>query len=233
MNKKKILVIALVGTLMLSVCLCIVLGLRRNIFGINDYIGRTQPDAPVAEEAAPGEAAGSAEKDVPPGEDAPSSAEESKDSTPVSQRPPSVSIALGEDSITPVTEFTPEGIENVRDITLPEGALDWGKPMKEPQQGDIIEIAVYPGREYRFEVELVDIYENPRKIVVLGSLVQERGQASMTLLDGKMLLQIQDFDRERLFNLYFSAADNKYKLQEINMQRTVRDNGLPPGFNLQ
>ena len=119
-------------------------------------------------------------------------------------------------------EVPADGTVKVHEVSLPEGALDWSKPMQEPQVNDIIEIEVLPDKRYEFKVTSVSIYEEPRKVVVLGKLLNCNGAANMMLLSGKMLLQINDQDTPIIYNLYFDQQNDKYIVQEINPEKKAK-----------
>ncbi|MDO5464399.1 MAG: hypothetical protein Q4F40_05655, partial [Akkermansia sp.] len=130
-------------------------------------------------------------------------------------------ITVSPDQSVTVTDSPADGTTEIHIIEhMPEQALDWAKPMQEPAIGDLIEIEVLPGKKYKFRVDISEVTEDPRKIVVSGNLVDRQGTATLMLLSGKMLLQLRDDDVPVLYNLYFDEQMNNYVVQVIDPNKT-------------
>lgn len=131
-------------------------------------------------------------------------------------------ITVSPDQSATITDSPADGTTEVHIIEhMPEQALDWAKPMQEPAIGDIIEIEVLPGRKYSFRVDISEVEEDPRKVVVSGTLEGCTGSATLMLLSGKMLVQLHDEDTPALYNLYFDEQTNHYIVQVIDPRKTV------------
>lgn len=215
MKKHKLQLVMLCCCAGLLVALATTLCLRRTVFKVSDLAG-TVPAADTNNEAKEGL--------TEAGDSAPTSNGGATGTAAVEGSGRSISIG----TLTP--DFSPEvpsgqtdGTVAVHVIkTLPENALDWSKPMQEPQVGDVVEIEVPPARKYEFRVTSVDIYDEPRKVVILGSLPDNKGTAALMLLNGRMLLQIKDNSIPAVYNLYFDNKNEQYIVQEINPDKGVQ-----------
>lgn len=218
------LVVSFVVTMALVLMLC----MRRNVMNINDLVGGGAPSAAGAEQPAesePAEGKHPEKVSTPTPISGAAPAEDADKKRPTQDpllRTPDISIGVQVGGELPLPEETLPGLTHFREVTLPENALDWSKPMQEPELGSCIEVTVLADHVYRFEVKSVDIYENPRKVTVMGPLVGASGNAQMMLLEGRMLLQIRDNTLQKVFNLYFAADRNTYLMQELDTS------ALPP-----
>ena len=209
---------------MLCIILAAVLIFRRNVMQITDYVGADPSAQPPAADPATTPEGEAPEPTPAPGDNgttkpggtlivngAPSQPEEQP--TKTGRR---VSIGtITSTSTHEITEVNPEGNKGLHIVEMPEGYLDWTKPANEPEVGDIVEVDIL-GNIYEFEVTSVRIRQNPHKITVLGALRNTTGQAIMMLLNGKMMLKIDDIIKPRVYNLYYTAEENAYIIQEIN-----------------
>lgn len=117
-----------------------------------------------------------------------------------------------------------DGTCSMYEVKLSDGALDWTKPGREPVKGDLIEFELLPNQVYRFEVLSVDIFTDPAKIVVHGKLTNKAGTVYMLLLNGRLLLHLEDYDTPRTFNLYADTqSEDSYIIQEIDPTKIPRN----------
>ncbi len=229
MHSKKLIIgglICLTLGIASSVTLC-----SRRTMKATDLVGTDSPPAdtpPPADGSAGGEGltAADSEGDTPVGADSAEDGEPQKTGRSIRI------LTVAPDKSTTVTETPVDGTAEVHIIqNLPEQALDWAKPMQEPNVGDVIEIEVLPGRKYSFLVDSADIWNDPRKIVVSGELINCKGTATLMLLSGKMLVQLDDKDTPALYNLYFDEQTNHYVVQVIDPRKVVdMDTDSPTPF---
>lgn len=224
MKNKKLVIAALSATGLLLLTSATLLLLQRcNVINVTDYLGAPQPAAPTPEDAAKADAPEAtpetnAEDAVPGKGAATESVSESDETAPTDMPTKTTTHTIGgitaSDSET-LSEIPPDGTVGAHKVTLPPGALDWAQPAREPQKGDIVVVTVL-GTEYRFEVLSVYVKSQPYEVTVRGKLLNAGGNVSMMLTNGKMLMQIKDNDKPRVYNLYFSAEQDSYFVQEIN-----------------
>ena len=227
MKKKKTLIWLLGGSAALLLVLGTTLYLQNQRINAPDTAGSS---GGKSEELAP--AGGGDDTPVSTGSPQPDTPDSDTDESSPSGRRIQVGTVVPDGSAE-LPEVPADGTAKVHEVSLPEGALDWSKPMQEPQLNDIIEIEVLPGKRYEFKVTSVSIYEEPRKVVVLGRLLNCNGTANMMLLSGRMLLQINDQSTPIIYNLYFDRQNDKYIVQEIDPEKkaTMHPSGHEPKAN--
>lgn len=227
MKKKKTLIWLLGGSAALLLVLGTTLYLQNQRINALDTAGSS---GGKSEELAP--AGGGDDTPVSTGSPQPDTPDSDTDESSPSGRRIQVGTVVPDGSAE-LPEVPADGTAKVHEVSLPEGALDWSKPMQEPQLNDIIEIEVLPGKRYEFKVTSVSIYEEPRKVVVLGRLLNCNGTANMMLLSGRMLLQINDQSTPIIYNLYFDRQNDKYIVQEIDPEKkaTMHPSGHEPKEN--
>lgn len=226
MKKKKTLIWLLGGSAALLLVLGTTLYLQNQRINALDTAGSS---GGKSEELVP---AGDNEAPVATGTTQPDTPDSDTDESSPSGRRIQVGTVVPDGSAE-LPEVPADGTAKVHEVSLPEGALDWSKPMQEPQLNDIIEIEVLPGKRYEFKVTSVSIYAEPRKVVVLGRLLNCNGTANMMLLSGRMLLQINDQSTPIIYNLYFDQQNDKYIVQEIDPEKkaTMYPSGHEPKAN--
>lgn len=222
MKNKKTLIWIGSSSLVLCIILAAILIFRRNVMQATDYVGADPSAQPPAADPATPPSGEDPEATPAPGGDGAGSSDgsvvEGMPDKPNTSPKTGHRVSIGTITSTStheITEVNPEGNKGLHIVEMPEGYLDWTKPANEPEVGDIVEVDIL-GNIYEFEVTSVRIRQNPHKITVLGALRNTTGQAIMMLLNGKMMLKIDDIIKPRVYNLYYTAEENAYIIQEIN-----------------
>lgn len=238
MKNKKTLIWIGSSSLVLCIILAAILIFRRNVMQATDYVGADPSAQPPAADPATPPSGEDPEATPAPGGDGAGSPDGSvvegmpdkPNTTPKTGRRVPIGVITSTTTHT-ITEVNPDGTKGVHIVEMPEGYLDWSKPAQEPEVGDIVEIDIL-GNHYEFEVTSVTIKDNPRDIEVLGALLNTDGTAIMMLLHEKMLLQIDDEAKPRVYNLYYEEGNDTYVIQEINPDEGARDTtSTPPSSN--
>ena len=211
MQSKKLIIGGLICSIALGVVCTATLCTRRTLKA-TDLIGQDTPTARPTP--------GAESPTLDPEEEPPATSSSNKDGEKTGRHIQVITISPDQ-SVT-LTESPADGTTEVHVIEhMPEPALDWAKPMQEPAIGDIIEIEVLPGKKYEFRVDISEVMEEPRKVVVSGNLVGGNGTAALMLVSGKMLLQLRDNDVPVLYNLYFDEQTKNYIVQVIDPRKTA------------
>lgn len=211
MQSKKLIIGGLICSIVLGVVCTATLCTRRTIKA-TDLIGQDTPtDQPTPAAESP---------TLEPAEEPPATS--GSDQTGKKNGRHIQVITVSPDKSVTIKEIPADGTTEIHIIEhMPEQALDWAKPMQEPAIGDIIEIEVLPGKKYEFQVDIAEVTEDPRKVVVSGNLVGGNGTATLMLVSGKMLLQLSDNDVPVLYNMYFDEHTKNYVVQVIDPNKAA------------
>lgn len=229
MYKKKLLITGIFATALIGTGLLTTLILKRNGIDLTAYIGVQQASGGSGEQAGTHSGTDAGGKDASGEETGPGTIDIDLPGEEATGEPTiSMGATIGINTATAGAKVDAEGTTAVHEVKLPPGALDWSKPAKEPVVGDIVEFEILPGKNYQFKVVSVEIYNNPHKIIVHGKLLYRSGLVFMILLNGKLMLQIQDLDTPITYNMYSTEGSDKYIVQEMDPTKAIWSQPAPP-----
>lgn len=212
-------IVAAVVTLAAVLCLCE----RRGITSLSDYLWNMHQPAVDNQPGSPG-------VDSPAGEDSPAStpsepggAKDGAADIPVSAGETGKDTPPAHDLGTlPATETreveTPgaDGVVRRSTIELPPHALDWTRPERHPQPGEIISLELPVNHKFLFQVLSLEELPQGAGLVVYASLCNARGKVVMMFCEDHFSLQLQDEEAHRSYMVYYNVRENHYTVEEAD-----------------